>query len=63
MARKTTLNGDQVGKSVGSTDWNRLKTMTEDQVVRSADADPHARQLTSLELKQFKRANSSQKAR
>ena len=43
------------------TDWKRIRSMTEEDIVRAAESDPDAPLLTDEELKQFKRVHPPQK--
>lgn len=39
----------------GKTDWKKVKSMTEKEIVSAAKADPDAKLLTAAQLKKFKR--------
>ena len=41
----------------GKTDWDRLKNMTESELMAAAKADPDAQPSTKKQLKQFKRVH------
>jgi hypothetical protein len=45
-------------KTKGKTNWNRIKSMTERQIIASAKSDPDAKLLTKVQLKKFKRVNN-----
>ena len=40
------------------TNWKKLKSMTEKEIIAAAKSDPDALPLTKAELKKFKRVNS-----
>lgn len=39
------------------TDWKRVKSMTEKEIIAAAKSDPDAKPLTAAQLKKFKRVN------
>ena len=41
----------------GSTDWKKVKTMTDEEIKRAAMLDPDARELRDDELVRFRKAN------
>ena len=41
-------------------DWQRIKSMTEEEIVAAANADPDAPLLTPAELKNFKRIHPNE---
>lgn len=42
-------------KTKGKTDWKKVKSLTEKQVISAAKSDPDSQLLTSAQLKKFKR--------
>lgn len=42
----------------GNTDWKRVNSMTEKEVMAAAKSDPDARPLTAAQLKKFKRVQA-----
>jgi putative transcriptional regulator len=44
----------------GKTDWNKLKSMSEKQIIKAAKSDPDAKPLTRMQLKKFKRVHPPQ---
>ena len=51
----TELSAEQAKHSVGTTNWNKLKNLSDAEIEAAAAADPDARPFTPLELRQFKR--------
>ena len=43
------------------TDWKRLRSMTEEDIIKGAESDPDAPLLTDEELKKFKRVHPPKK--
>ncbi len=41
----------------GKTNWGKVKSLTEKQVIAAAKSDPDAKPLTRAQLKKFKRVN------
>ncbi len=41
----------------GKTNWEKVKTLTEKQIIASAKSDPDAKPLTKVQLKKFKRVH------
>ena len=48
-------------KENGQTNWNRVKAITEKEIIAAAKSDPDAKPLSKVELKQFKRVHSPKK--
>jgi len=46
-------------KMKGKTNWDKLKSLTEKQIIAAAKSDPDARPLTKTQLKKFKRVTPS----
>lgn len=44
-------------KVQGKTDWKKVKSLTEKQILAAAQSDPDAQPLTKTQLKKFKRVN------
>jgi putative transcriptional regulator len=44
-------------KIKGKTNWEKVKSLTEKQVIAAAKSDPDAKPLTRAQLKKFKRVN------
>lgn len=42
----------------GKTNWEKVSSLTEKQIISAAKSDPDARPLTREQLKKFKRVNS-----
>lgn len=64
MAKRTTnISAEQVKNSVGATNWNKLKNLTDAEVEAAAAADPDAKPFTPLELREFKRGGFKPKAK
>lgn len=53
MSEKHIMNKTMKGK----TDWEKVKSLTEKQVIAAAKTDPDAKPLTRSQLKKFKRVN------
>lgn len=53
MSEKRTMKK----KVRGKTNWSKVKSLTERQVVSAAKSDPDAKPLTRAQLKKFKRVN------
>ena len=51
------LIGSAEHKVRGKTNWSKVKSMTEKQIISAAKSDPDARPLTRTQLKKFKRVN------
>jgi putative transcriptional regulator len=45
-------------KHQSKTDWARVKSMTEKEIVAAAKSDPDAKPLTKMQLKKFKRVHT-----
>ena len=45
----------------GKTNWDKVKFLTEKQVITAAKSDPDAKPLTRAQLKKFKRVNPPKK--
>jgi putative transcriptional regulator len=48
-------------KMKGKTNWNKVKSLTEEQIIAAAKSDPDSQPLTREQLKKFKRVNSPKK--
>jgi len=42
---------------VGKTNWSKVKSMTEQEIISAAKSDPDAQPLSAIELKKFKRVH------
>ncbi len=47
---------EEIKEQVDETDWERLDTMTDEDLHKAAQSDPDAQPLTETELNHFKRA-------
>jgi hypothetical protein len=52
--RTTNISAAQIKNSVGVTNWNKLKNLSDAEVEAAAAADPNAKPFTPLELREFK---------
>jgi len=57
MSNETNVKRDKGDPTQGKTDYERLKNMTETEVVENAKSDPDAPLLSEEELGKFKRVN------
>lgn len=48
-------------KTRGKTNWVKVKSLTEKQIISAAKSDPDAKPLTRAQLKKFKRVNPPKK--
>ena len=55
MARTTRLSAAQARNSVGSTDWDKLKALSDGEIEAAADGDTATRRFAPQELREFKR--------
>ena len=46
----------------GKTNWGRVKSMTEKEIIAAARSDPDAQPLTAVQLKKFKRVYPSKES-
>ncbi len=55
MARMTKVSAAQAKQTVGTTDWNKLKSLSDAQIEASAAADPDTKPFVPQQLREFKR--------
>jgi putative transcriptional regulator len=51
------MNAKHTTKNKGKTDWDKVGSLTEEQIEKAAASDPDAPLLTNKELSEFKRVN------
>lgn len=55
------MSGKPMKKIKGKTNWARVKSQTEKQIISAAKSDPDAKPLTRTQLKKFKRVTAPKK--
>ena len=56
-----TMSMDQIRKSKGKTDWEKVRAMTEEDIERAANSDPDAPLISKERLKYFMPVNQGSK--
>ena len=51
------ISGASARGRKGSTDWKKVKSMTDEEIKKAAMIDPDARELRSDELARFRKSN------
>ncbi|MCL7422130.1 MAG: hypothetical protein M8364_14620 [Methylobacter sp.] len=51
------VSGTEARGRRGSTDWKKVKSMTDEEIKRAAMMDPEARELRNDELARFRKGN------
>ncbi|WP_156965724.1 hypothetical protein [Methylobacter sp. BBA5.1] len=51
------VSGTEARGRRGSTDWKKVKSMTDEEIKRAAMMDPDARELRNDELARFRKGN------
>lgn len=53
------VSGSDAKKTVGATNWQAVKSMTDEEIKKASIADPISKELRVDELMEFKRENTT----
>ena len=57
MSKDTAIEREEGDSTNGKTDYDRLKSMTDEEIEKNAESDSDAPLLSAEDLKKFKRVN------